>query len=82
MWYNLRGAISALQTTLTNLKLSSLMLAQTSRPPTRSLFGKSHDAGGVGATDDGVDDGIRDDGNSVIGSVIKFCVTPMLGRGR
>ena len=65
-----------------NLKSSSPMLAQTSQPPTRNLSGKTHDAGGIGATDDGIDDGIRDDGRCVVGSVIKDSMTTMLGRGR
>ena len=67
---------------LTNLKLSSPMLAQTSHPLTRNLFDKTHDAGGVGATDDGVGDGIRDGGNCVIGSVMKHSISTILGRGR
>ena len=58
------------------------MLAQTSHPPTRNLFGKTHDVGGVGPTDDGVDDGIRDGGDCVIGSAMKLSMTMMLGRGR
>ena len=47
--------------TLLNLKSSSPLLAQTSHPPTRNLFGKNHDAGGGGATDDAIDDGILND---------------------
>ena len=74
---NLCGALH-----LTVLKSSSPLLAQTSHPPTRNLFGKTHDASGVGATVDGVDDGIRDDGDCVIGSVLQISMATMLGRGR
>ena len=70
------------QFTLENVKSSSPMLAQASYPPTRNLSGKTPDAGGVGATDDGVDDGIRDDGDCVIGSVLQISMATMLGRGR
>ena len=51
-------------------------------PPTRNLSGKTHDAGGVGATADGVDDGIRDVSNCVMGSAMKLSMTTTLGRGR
>ena len=77
MWCHICGAIYVVQLILTNLKLSSPMLAQTSHPPTRNLSGKTHDAGGVGATDDGVGDGIRDGGNCVIGSAMKLSMTTM-----
>ena len=80
--WDLCGATYVVQFTLLNLKSSSPVLAQTSRPPTRNLSGKTHDAGGVGATDDGIDDGIRDDGNCVIGLVMKISMATVLGRGR
>ena len=82
MWCNICGAIYVVQYTLKNLKSSSPLLAQTSHPPTRNLSGKTQDAGGVGATDDGVDDGIRDGGDCVIGSVMKLSMTTILGRVR
>ena len=67
---------------LQKFKSPSPMLAQTSRPPARNLFVKAYDAGGVGATDDVVDDGIRDGGNCAIGSVMKPSAATVLGRGR
>ena len=57
MQCNVCGAIYVVQYTLKNLKSSAPLLAQTSHPPTRNLFGKAHDAGDGGATDDGIDDG-------------------------
>lgn len=43
----------------------SPMLVQTSHPPTRNLFGKTHDADGGGTTDNGTDDGARDASDDV-----------------
>ena len=60
MWGNLCGAIH-----LWELKSSSPVLVQTSRPPTRNLFGKTHDADGGGTTDNGTDDGARDASDDV-----------------
>ena len=50
---------------LRNLKSSFQMLAQTSHPPTRNLFGKTHDADGGGTTDNGTDDGAHDTSDDV-----------------
>ena len=50
---------------LWELKSSSPVLVQTSHPPTRNLFGKTHDADGGGTTDNGTDDGARDASDDV-----------------
>ena len=60
MWCKLCGAIH-----LRELKSSSPVLVQTSHPPTRNLFGKTHDADGGGTTDNGTDDGARDASDDV-----------------
>ena len=77
MWGNLCGAIH-----LTVLKSSSPMLAQTSHPPTRNLFGKTHDAGGGGATDDGVDDGILNAEDRLRESMMQVSVIRIFGCAR
>ena len=59
------GAICVVQSTLCELKSSSPVLVQTSHPPTRNLFGKTHDADGGGTTDNGTDDGARDASDDV-----------------
>ena len=74
---NLCGAIH-----LTVLKSSSPMLAQTSHPPTRNLFGKTHDAGGGGATDDGVDDGILNAEDRLRESMMQVSVIRIFGCAR
>ena len=60
------------QYTLPNLKSSSPLLAQTSHPPTRNLFGKTHDAGDGGANDDAIDDGIVNDADRLPKSMMKI----------
>ena len=67
---------------LTVLKSSSPMLAQTSHPPTRNLFGKTHDAGGGGATDDGVDDGILNAEDRLRESMMQVSVIRIFGCAR
>ena len=62
------------------LKLSSPLLAQTSHPPTRNLFGKSHDASGGDATDDGIDDGIINATDRLRASMMKVSIATVLGR--
>ena len=74
---NLCGAIH-----LTVLKSSSPMLAQTPHPPTRNLFGKTHDAGGGGATDDGVDDGIVNAEDRLRESMMQVSVIRIFGCAR
>ena len=64
------------------LKSSSPLLAQTSHPPTRNLFGKTHDASGRGATDDGVDDGIINANARLRASMMKMSMATVLGRAR
>ena len=76
------GASYAVQYTLKNLKSSSPMLAQTSHPPTRNLFGKTHDAGGGGATDDGVDDGILNAEDRLRESMMQVSVIRIFGCAR
>ena len=59
------------------------MLVQTSHPPTRNLFGKTHDADGGGTTDNGTDDGARDTRDDVNESAaMKISLMTTLGRGR
>ena len=58
------------------------MLVQTSRPLTRNLFGKTHDADGGGATDNGTDDGVHDTSDDVNESAMKIRLMTILGRGR
>ena len=65
-----------------NLKLSSPLLAQTSHPPTRNLFGKTHDASGGGAADDGIDDGIINANDRLRASMMKVSVATVFGRAR
>ena len=70
MWRNLCGASYVVHSmwcnsTLWELKSSSPVLVQTSHPPTRNLFGKTHDADGGGTTDNGTDDGARDASDDV-----------------
>ena len=65
IWCNMCGAIYVVQSTLWELKSSSPVLVQTSHPPTRNLFGKTHDADGGGTTDNGTDDGARDASDDV-----------------
>ena len=89
MWCNLCGAIH-----LTVLKSSSPTLAQTSHPPTRNLFGKTHDAGASrdlfgtthdasdgGATDDGIDDGALTSDDLLRGSMMKAKLTDAIENG-
>ena len=65
MWCSLCGVSYVVQFTLWELKSSSPVLVQTSHPPTRNLFGKTHDADGGGATDNGTDDAARDASDDV-----------------
>ena len=65
-----------------NLKSSSPLLAQTSHPPTRNLFGKTHDAGDGGATDDDIDDGILNADDRLLESLMKLSAMTLLGRAR
>ena len=58
------------------------MLVQTSHPPTRNLFGKTHDAGGGGATGNGTDDGAHDTSDDVNESAMEISMMTILGRGR
>ena len=67
---------------LWELKSSSPMLAQTSHPPTRNLFGKTHDASGGGAADDGIDDGIIIAHDRLRASMMKASLPTMVGRAR
>ena len=67
---------------LINLKSSSPLLAQTSHPPTRNLSGKTHDASGDGATDDGIDDGIMNANDRLRALMMKVSMATMLGRAR
>ena len=67
---------------LTNLKLSSPLLAQTSHPPTRNLFGKTHDAGDGGATDEDIDDGILNADDRLHESLMKVSAMALLGHAR
>ena len=48
------------------------MLVQTSHPPTRNLFGKTHYADGGGATDNGTDDGAHDTSDDVNESAMEI----------
>ena len=68
--------------TLKNLKSSSPMLAQTSRPPTRNLICKTHDAGEDGATDDDIDDGILNADDRLHESLMKVSAMTLLGHAR
>ena len=70
------------QVTSTDLKSLSPMLAQTSHPPTRNLFGKTHDASGGGAADDGIDDGIIIARDRLRASMMKASLPTMVGRAR
>ena len=70
------------QYTLPNLKSSSPLLAQTSHPPTRNLFGKTHDAREGGATDDDIDDGILNTDDPLRKSLIKVSAMTLLGHAR
>ena len=67
---------------LTVLKSSSPLLAQTSHPPTRNLFGKTHDAGEGGATDDDIDDGILNADDRLIEALMKVSPMTLLGHAR
>ena len=58
------------------------MLAQTSHPPTRNLFGKTHDARGGGANDDAIDDGILNDDDRLPESMMKMSAMTILERAR
>ena len=58
------------------------MLVQASHPPTRNLFGKTHDADGGGTTDNGPDDGAHDTSDDVNESAMEISMMTMLGRGR
>ena len=58
------------------------MLAQTSHPPTRNLFGKTRDAGDDGANDDAIDDGILNADARLHGSKMKMSAMAILGRAR
>ena len=67
---------------MNNLKSSSPLLAQTSHSPTRNLFGKTHDAGEGGATDDDIDDGILTADIPLHESLMKVSATTLLGHAR
>ena len=58
------------------------MLVQTSHPPTRNLFGKTHDADGGGTADNGTDDGAHDTSDDVNESAMEISMMMILGRGR
>ena len=58
------------------------MLVQTSHPPTRNLFGKTHDADGGGTTDTGTEDGAYDTSDDVNESAMEISMMKRLGRGR
>ena len=77
MWCSLCGAIH-----LTALKSSSQLLAQTSHPPTRNLFGKTHEAGDDGANDDAIDDGVLNDADRLPKSMMKMSATTIRERAR
>ena len=79
---NLCNAIYAVQLILTNLKPPSPMLAQTSHTPTRNLLGKTHDASGSGAADDGFDDGIINADDRLRASMMKMSMPTIVGRAR
>ena len=85
---NLSGAIDAVQCVrcnlccalrLTVLKSSSPLLAQTSHPPTRNLFGKTHDARDGGAPDEGIDAGILNTDDHLHESMMKVNMTTIFG---
>ena len=67
---------------MTNLKSSSPLLAQTSHPPTRNLFGKTNDERGGGATDDAIDAGILNTDDHLHESTMKLSTATMLGNVR
>ena len=67
---------------MTILKSSSPLLAQTSRPPTRNLSCKTHDASSHGTTDNGIDDGIINADDRLRSSMMKVSMATMLGRPR
>ena len=58
------------------------MLVQISHPPTRNLFGKTHDADGGGTTDNGTEDGACDTSDDVNVSAMEISMMTILGRGR
>ena len=58
------------------------MLVQISHPPTRNSFGKTHDAGSGGATDDGVDDGIINAEDRLRESTMQVSVIRIFGCAR
>ena len=58
------------------------MLVQTSHPPTRNLFGTTHDADGGGTTDAGTDDGARDTSDDVNESAMDISMMTIPGLGR
>ena len=58
------------------------MLVQTSHPPTRNLFGNTHDADGGGTTDTGTEDGAHDTSDDVNESAMEISMMKRLGRGR
>ena len=51
-------------------------------PPTRNLFGETHDAHGGGATDNGTDDGVHYASDDVNESAMKISLMTILGRER
>ena len=79
---SLCGASYAVQSTLSDLKSSSPLLAQTSHPPTRNLFGKTNDARGGGATDDAIDAGILNTDDHLHESRMKLSTAKILGNVR
>ena len=58
------------------------MLEQISHTPTRNLFGKTHDASGGGAADDGIDDGIINANDRLRASMMKVSMATVFGRAR
>ena len=61
------------------LMSSSPLLAQTSPPPTRNLFGKTNDARGGGATDDAINAGILNADDHLRESRTKLSTATELG---
>ena len=54
------------------------MLVQTSHPPTRNLFGKTHDADGGDTTDNGTDDGAHGTRDDINESTVEISMMTIL----
>ena len=86
MWCNPCGASYVVQSMWCNTPDCLEVVLSNARanipPSTHNLFGKTHDAGGGGATDDGVDDGILDAEDRLRESMMQVSVIRIFGCAR